>query len=1073
MAQVLLLNGQTQEIYANFSGEWIEMNNWTKVLSRTATALALVALATMAAAQMTRGAISGTVRDQTAAAVPGVTVTATNTDTGATRSAVSDAIGFYRLPALEPGTYQVRAELSGFSPSSTTVKVNADTDVKMDVALKLATLGEAVTVEGSVSTIELNRTSPTVGTTSTARQVVELPLSADRNVNNLIATSPNVNRVSGQGTFAANGQRSRNNNYMIDGSDNNDISVTIATTQVVPESVAEFQVQTNAYSVEFGRNSGAQVNVITKSGSNTFRGEVWDYYRDSKLGSLTNIEKSSGLTEAPEYSRHQAGFSIGGPIIKDKTHFFALYQYDADKAPATLAGTTRMMTPAGFAALSNVPLRAGQSAASRQAVLSRLGFLNNVYSQGVTFRNLSNVLVNGVPIETGQTNVAYKNPSKYHTVNVRLDHRLTDNDTVTARYYLNDRSDVNAISNCAFGEVFCGNQALKDTNAALSYTRVFGSNVVNEARASWVRRDLGFPENDPVSPTAAITGLFTVGGLSNFPQGRITDNYQFNNTTTWTKGKHTLKFGVDLRYNKVQNNADFNVKGNFVFSSLQDYMNNTAFSLTQALQTGSFKANQWQNAFFVQDNFRVTPDLTLNLGVRYEIADLPFGMFGVTDPAQRAALIPGPAQKDTNNIAPRAGFNWSPSSGSGFFGDGKTVVRGGWGMGYDVIFYNILTVNTNPNVATALINNVVDTYPNLLPAGGSAVFNPLNTSTNSPEDLQNPDSKFWSLSLGREMGQFVVELGYTGSSSGHGINQTHANPSVLTPAQAALVASTRNSAAIPGVQARRVFPQYGSRTLIPAYVGPAGNDVEATSKYHGAYLSVSKRLANGLQFGASYTRSQFKSNNDASLGEAGTDGSSQRPQSMFDYEAEWSLSQFDVPNRFVVNYLYELPGPKSGILKQILGGWQLSGITAFQSGRPFTIGTGVDSNGDGTTGSDRPNQNGSCGVTWDEDHRGFTNGGCYSTPLGTNNLPLANALGNGSAGRNTERGAAFWNTDLSIMKRFFLLGDRQLVVRADAFNAFNQDSYGLPNSNMSSASFGLNSNNWGRRIVTLSAKFIW
>ena len=1050
------------------------MKNWIKALSRIATALTITALATMASAQMTRGAISGTVRDQSMAAVPGATVTVTNSDTGATRTAVSDGIGFYRLPALEPGTYTVRAELSGFTTFSTAVKVNADTEVKLNVDLKVASLGEAVTVEGTVTSVELNKTSPTVGTTSTARQVVELPLSADRNINNLIATSPNVNRVTGQGTFAANGQRSRNNNYMIDGSDNNDISVTIATTQVVPESVAEFQVQTNAYSVEFGRNSGAQVNVITKSGSNTFRGEVWDYYRDSKLGSMTNLEKASGLTAAPKYSRHQAGLSIGGPIIKDKTHFFALYQYDADKAPATLGTTTRMMTPAGFAALSNVPLRAGQSAASRQAVLSRLGFLNDVYAQGLTFRNISNVLVNGVNIETGQANIPYKNPSKYHTLNVRLDHRLTANDTLTARYYLNDRADVNAISNCNFGAQFCGDQALKDTNAALSYTRVFGSSVVNEARTSWVRRDLGFPENDPKSPTAAISGLFTIGGLSNFPQGRVTDNFQFNNTTTWTRGKHTLKFGVDLRYNKVLNSADFNSKGTFAFNSLQDYMNNTAFSLTQALQSGSFKAKQWQNAFFVQDNFRVTPDLTLNLGVRYEIADLPFGMFGATDAQRLAALIPGPAQKDTNNIAPRVGFNWSPSSGGGFFGDGKSVVRGGFGMGYDVIFYNILTVVTNPNVVTPVVNNVVDTYPNLLQAGGSATFNALtDSSTNTPSDLQNPDSKFWSLSVGREIGQFVVELGYTGSSSGHGINQIHANPSVLTADQAALVASTRNSNAIPSVQARRVFPQYGVRTLIPAYVGPAGNSVEATSKYHGVYLSVNKRLANGLQFGGSYTRSQFKSNNDASLGETGTDGSNQRPQSMFDYEAEWSLSQYDVPNRFVVNYLYEIPGPKSGILKQVLGGWQVSGITAFQSGRPFTIGTGVDSNGDGTTGSDRPNRNGSCNVTWDDLHMNFTNGGCYSAPLGTNNLPLSNALGNGNAPRNSERTASFWNTDLSLMKRFFLFGDRQLVIRGDAFNALNQNAYGLPNASLSSASFGINGTNYGRRIVTLSAKFIW
>jgi len=167
------------------------------------------------------------------------------------------------------------------------------------------------------------------------------------------------------------------------------------------------------------------------------------------------------------------------------------------------------------------------------------------------------------------------------------------------------------------------------------------------------------------------------------------------------------------------------------------------------------------------------------------------------------------------------------------------------------------------------------------------------------------------------------------------------------------------------VQARRLYPQYGVRTSIPAYVGPGNNDVEGRSSYNGVYASVNKRLRHGVQFGVSYTHSRFESNNDASLGETGTDGSSQRPQSMFDYDAEWSVSQFDIPNRFVANYLWEIPGPKTGLLKQVLGGWQLSGITAYQSGRPFTVFIGVDSNGDGTTGSDRPNINGACGVTFD------------------------------------------------------------------------------------------------------------
>ncbi len=1025
-------------------------------------------------AQITRGAVLGTVRDATGAAVPGASVTVTNMDTNISRTAVTDAVGFFRVPALEPGRYQVKAELSGFSTVEyKDIRLVSAGEVTVNPELKVAGVGEAITVVGRAEAIELNKTSPTIGTTTMARQVVELPLSAGRDVNNLIATAPNVSRVTGQGTFAANGQRSRNNNYMIDGSDNNDISVTIATSQLVPEAVAEFQVQTNAYSVEFGRNSGAQVNVITKSGTNTFRGEVWDYFRTNDLASLTNLEKDQDLEKPSDLTRHQMGASLGGPIIKDRTFFFLLYQYDPIRPEASPGGTVRIPTQSGFSALAGVPLRPGQPASSRQSVLDRLSFLNDVYAQNPAFRNLNNQLVNGVPIETGQTNVNITQPSTYHYFMGRIDHRLTDSDNLTVRYYYNKRQDTDQISNLQFGPVFAGAQDLKDTNLALSETHIFGPSVVNEFRFSWVQRDLLFPENDPTSPTAAISGLFTIGGLSNFPQGRVTDSYQFSNTVTWTKNRHTLKFGADVRYNKAYNQSDFNSKGNFTFNNLQDYMNNSAFNLTQALQTASWNAKQWQTYFYVQDDFRVTPDLTLNVGLRYELSDVPLGLFGATDAESLAVLVPPPPDKDTNNWAPRIGFNWSPRSSNSILGDGKTVFRGGFGMGYDVLFYNLLTVNGSnyPRIATASINNVLDTYPNLLQAGGSPVFNPLNAWTNSDANTESPDSKFWSFSVGRELGEFVIEAGYTGSRGGKGINQVHANPSVLTAEQAALVAATKNANAIPSVQARRVYPQYGVRTLIPAYTGPAGNDVEARSEYNGVYVSVNKRFSHGLQFGVSYTRSKFESNNDASLGETGTDGSNQRPQSMFDYEAEWSLSQFDVPNRFVVNYTWEVPGPKSGFLKHVLGGWQFSGITAFQSGRPFTIWTGVDSNGDGTTGSDRPDR-GSGSLNWDDEHRSFTNDGYVTVPLGTNNLPLANSLGDGNLPRNADRAASYWNTDLSLLKRIYI-GQRQLVLRADAFNAFNQDNYGIPVVNMANSGFGTNTQDWGRRIVTISAKFIW
>jgi hypothetical protein len=1029
-------------------------------------------------AQLTRGVISGTVRDTSGAVVPGATVTATNVDTNQSQTTVTDKQGFFRVPALEPGAYRVEVAMAGFARlENKRVEVRAALDVLFNAELKPSALSETLDVTAETPGITLNRTNPTVGLTTLSRQVIELPLSADRNPNNLIGMTQNVVSAGdhGQGTYAVNGQRTRNNNYMIDGSDNNDISVTISTTQIVPESVAEFQVQTNPFSAEFGRSSGAQINVITKSGTNRFHGQLWEYYRNNKLASLTNIEKASSLTEPAKYTRHQAGLDIGGPILKDRTFFYALYQYDADQPDPAPGASVRIPTPAGWAALQSVPLGAGQTTQSRTDVLSRLSFLPNVFAQNPTFRSTSSTLVNGIPVETGLTNINIKAPSTYHTLMARIDHRFGTSDRATVRYYLNKRADENAISNCAFGATFCGKQDLRDTNLALSETHIFNPNLINEFRFSLVKRDLDFPENDPKSPTATISGLFTIGGSSNYPQSRITNSYQFSNTLSWTRGRHALKLGADVRYNDVDNVSAFNSKGTFVFNSLQDYMNNLATTFDQALQTASWHAKQWQTSFFIQDDFRVTPELTLNAGLRYELAQMPLGMLGAKDQESLAAMVPGEAQADKNNWAPRVGFAWSPSSKSKLLGDGKTVVRGGFGMGYDVIFYNLLTVNASnyPRVVTPRLTDVQNVYPNLLPVSGAAAFNALATYVNSPVDTQSPDSKFWSLSVAREVGDFVVEVGYNGSRGYHGVNQIDMNPGVLTAEQAAAVAAAKSTAVIPSLQLRRVNPLVGSRIAIPAYVGPVGNDVEARSTYRGVYVSVNKRLSHGLRFGASYTYGRMMSDNDGSLGEGGTtNGSSQRPQNCLDYSVEWSVSQFDRPHRFVINYQYEIPGPKSGPLKQILGGWQFSGITSTQSGRPFTIGTGVDSNGDGTAGSDRPNINSSGTFVWDSQHRTFTNNGYYVTPLGTNNLPLAYAQGDGNSPRNSQRGPGFWNTNLSLSKRFDI-GERALFLRIDGINVFNQDDCGNPVVSMASPSFGQNTNNWGRRIFVLGAKFAW
>ncbi|MGH9938230.1 MAG: hypothetical protein ACREAM_18460, partial [Blastocatellia bacterium] len=963
------------------------------------------------------------------------------------------------------------------------VVVNSAQEVTYNAMLKVGTLAETVEVGAQAEAITLNKTNPTIGLTATARQAVDLPLSAGRDVNNLMLLSPNVFVAPGQSPYSANGQRARNNNFMIDGSDNNDVNIAVSTTPVVPEAVAEYQVQTNAYSAEFGRNSGAQINVITRSGTNKLSGDAFEYYRGSALNALDNIEKSNGLIRPARINRNQFGFSLGAPVIKDRSFVFGLMQGDLIRNGALtgLAGTlSRIPTPAGFAALANVPLRAGQSSASRKAMLDAIGFLPEIHALNPVFRNVQNTTVNGVAIETAQTNIPLSRPSDSWYFMVRGDHRFSANDNFTARYTYNDALTQNLVSNLQFGSKFSGDQSTLDQNLALSETHVFSPVLLNEFRASYIRRNLQFPEHDPRTPTTAIGGFFSIGGASTFPQGRVQNSYQFSDTLSWQSGRHALKFGLDIRRVQLFNIADFNTKGTFSFNNLQDYLNNVAVTFTQSLRTASFDARYTQQFYFAHDDFRITPNLTLNFGFRYEYSGMPFGLFGATDAESLAALVPGPAPADKNNFGPAIGFAYSPRAKEGWLGrmlgDGKTSFRGGYRINYDQVFLNVLSVNGQnyPRVVTGVTDNAIDVYPALQRVTGAPVFSPTLQYVNSPVTFRSPYGQIYSLTAQRELlGDYLLEFGYSGSRSLNGINQLQANPAILTPEQAARVRQTGSTTSIPTVQERRVFPQFGSRVLIGA---------EAQASYNAGFVSLNKRLSHGFQFGAAYTFSKNISNNDESLGIPGLAPTSpQAPQDFLNYRAEKSVSVFDAPHRFVAHYIYEIPWFKSGwaeapVIKQVFTGWQFSGVTSYQSGQPFTIVTGVDSNGNGA-GGDRPNYNPSGAFTLDPltgDMRSFRTSkvdGRYLVPLGANGSPLAFSLGNGNLGKNTLRAAGYWNSNLSLSKRVRILEGHTLTLRVDMLNAFNQDTYGIPDNNLNSLSFGLNTNNWGNRTVTLGAKY--
>jgi hypothetical protein len=1063
-------------------------------------ALGLLLVASLHA-QLTRGFISGTVQDASGAVITGVKIVITNTATNIQTETETNNVGVYRFVAVEPGTYTAEFSRPGFETKKVAgLILTTGQEIVLDQALGVATATTTVEVTETPPGVELAKGTATIERKIDHAFLENVALTSGlRDVNQLALLAPTANRAPGSTEIAANGQRARNNNFMLDGVDNNDLSVTLASNRIIPEAVAEFQTQVQAYSAEFGRNSGAQIQAITRAGTNQLHGEAFDYYRANWMEPVSLLNKRNGLTATPRYVQNQAGGAIGGPIIKNRTFFFALVEANRRReAPSSANATSAtILTPAGLSALSGVPLDAGQSTQSRQTVLGGLSFLNKVHPLISNYTNRRTVTVNGVPIEVGTVNIPLANPNDFWYITDRVDHRLTDKDSLTYRLQIDKRNQPDVTSNLQFGSLFSAAQTIMGQNHALSETHIFGPRLVNEFRVSFVRRVLGFPENDPTTPSTAISGLFTIGGLANYPQGRTQNSFQWQDVATFMTGRHSIKFGADIRRNRLFNLAAFDSKGTFTFDNLADFVNNRAATFTQAINTASFDARQTNQFYFFQDDLRLRKNLTLNLGLRYETSGSPFGFFGATDPQSLAVGVSGPVKRDNNNWAPRIGFAYSPEAKDGLlrklFGEGQTVLRGGFGMAYDVMFYNILVVNAS-NYPRVVVNNLdrpqlVNVWPTLLPpaTGVKPPFDPLATWVNTPVDAQNPTTNFWSFSIQRQFAKnYVFETAYLGSRSYHGVRQGNTNPGILTPAQAATVRQTGSTTSIPGLPGvstgappnRRLNPAWGSRVTI---------ETTALSEYHAMYVKLDKRLSHGLTVGGNYTWSANLSDNDESLGVTTiTNSSPQVPQDFFNYRNEWARSAFDVPHRLAFYYAYEIPwvGRQSlngAVMRRILKGWSINGFTDLQSGQPFTIRTGVDTAGTGSAGPHRPLYLPNGQITLDPvtgNYRTFTtpiNGtGIVSTFLGNTGLPLANSqafpIPFGTLGRNTFRGPGTVLFNTTVVKTVEITERWKLQLRADFINTFNHRNFKNPVVTMNSPVFGQNTSDPGNRTMLVSAK---
>jgi len=1036
-------------------------------------ALTLLLMAPHAEAQLVRGFVSGTVTDATNSVVPGVQVTITSMATNISRETLTNNLGFYRFAAVEPGDYSVEFKLAGFETHKIpSITVRTAKEVVINRTLKLSAATTEISVMDTPG-VELEKTIPTVERTFSEQIVDELPFqvyNGARDVTRLALLAPTVNRAPGSNEFAANGQRARNNNFTIDGVDNNDLSVTSSLTRMIPEAVQQVQVQTTAYAAEFGRTSGAQVSAVTKSGTNTLHGEGWEYYRGNWMEPLSLANKRAGLTETPRFVVNQFGGDVGGPIIKERTFFFGLLELNRRREAPTAANaiSVNIPTPAGFAALSTVPLGTGQTAASRQAALEALSFLPGIHARVTNYERppFPNPSINGTPIDIGTVIIPLEQPFNVWNNVFRVDHRLGAADNLTYRYHLDHRDQPNVTSNVGFGTRFAAAQKVFRQNHAISYTRPFSSRFLNEARVGYVRSLVDVQENDPRSSTVNVAGFFVIGGASAFPQGRVEQLYEYQDVATYISGRNSFKMGMDLRRNKLFGLFGTNSKGTWTFGSLADFLNSTPSTLAQAVNQATFDVSQWHHAYFFQDDLKATSDLTLNLGVRYEYSTIPAGFFGATDPAIRDVGVPGPARPDKNNWAPRVGFAYSPSNPTGMFerllGPGKTSIRGGFGMSYDVLFYNILvsTASNYPRVVTQTTSGpaIANLFPTLAPKTTTVPpLNPLGAFTNTPENVQSPTVNFWSLSVQRELDRnYIVELGYTGNRSYHQLRQSQANPGILTPAQAAaVIASGRANS----VTVQRLNPAWGARNLL---------ETSAKGEYHAGYIKFDKRMSRGLLLGANYTWSANFSDNDEAF--TATDISpwtSQIPQDFFNLRNEWSRSAFDRPHRFAMHYVYDIPwfASSPAALRQAFGGWQVSGITEFQSGQVFTITTGLDTVGTLATGSfpGRPNYNPNGVFTKDPvtgDLRTFStplNGtGIVFAPMGPNGI-LANSMpSGGNLGRNTFRGPSFQNWNFTLMKKFPIRENLGFELRSDFVNMWNHSNFKPPEARMVSPTFGAN-----------------
>lgn len=705
-----------------------------------------------ALAQATTGSLRGVVSDDKGAVIAGADVSAKNDATGSENKTKSNSDGLYNFSQLSPGTYTLSVQKQGFKKQEfQQVTVSIGKDATIDATLMAGLASETVTVTATGEEL-IQKEQVQVSSTFEARKVAELPSNiAGGGIDTLALLAPGVvpgvGNVNGNGTtFSVNGQRARSNNFTIDGGDNNDLSIGGPNYFVDNQDiVAEFQVITNNFSAEYGRNQGAIVNIVTKSGTNAFHGTAFEYHRNRNfLDTLDNIEKRAGKTGPSPRIYNVFGGTIGGPVKKDKIFFFGSFQEIKDRVAALALGTAPQIHPDDLAKLETLPGYASNPALQALRKLSAFA-VPNAGGGSLTFRNEAafgtneTVTINGVPFRVLYASRTFPQQLNAPEFSARGDWKINDKNSVWYRQLYQKADNINGnTSTASTGNM--SNLPVTSKISSASFTSQISNTAVNEFRFIYNRLGVVFGGGcegkfatcipDPVAnmgqtlPNIAYTGirssvtnrsLGTVGPATNLPQGRIVTVYQFADNFSKTLGLHQLKMGVDVR--KLTNSVPFlpNVNGAFTFntngatSAANGLLQNRPQRSIVAAGQITIDYGETDQFYYFQDDWRIKDNLTLNLGVRYEYTGQPINTLNQISVARESdtstALwkqsLPLEARTepklpaDKNNWAPRFGFAYRPHFGGGLgkmmFGEqDKTVISGGYSVAYDPVFYNIM-----------------------------------------------------------------------------------------------------------------------------------------------------------------------------------------------------------------------------------------------------------------------------------------------------------------------------------------------------------------------------------------------